>query len=96
MLMPWHYARSVRNVLLLQELDVSTGHLKPIPVQRPFQIIGFDVMDLPCTAQGNKHVVVFQDMFTKWPIVFAITDQKAEQIAKLLFEEIVLLFGIPE
>ena len=70
--------------------------LKPIPVQRPFQIIGLDVMDLPCTAQGNRHVVVFQDMFTKWPIVFTVPDQKAERIAKLLCEEIVPLFGVPE
>ena len=34
--------------------------LQPIPVQRPFQIIGVDVMDLIKT--GNSHVVVFQQM----------------------------------
>jgi len=39
--------------------------LYPIPVQRPFQILGVDVMDLPVTEKGNKHVVVFQDYFTK-------------------------------
>ena len=40
--------------------------LHPIPVQRPFQVLGIDVMDLPITKQGNKHVVVIQDLFTKW------------------------------
>ena len=40
--------------------------LYPIPVQRPFQIVGVDVMDLPKTLQSNQHVIVFQDMFTKW------------------------------
>lgn len=40
--------------------------LKPIPVQRPFQKLGEDIMDLPRMECGNKHVVVFQDMFTKW------------------------------
>ena len=35
-------------------------------------------------------------MFTNWPMVFAIPDQKAERIAKLLCEEIVPLFGVPE
>ena len=39
--------------------------LKPIPVHRPFQKIGVDVMELPCTERGNKYVVVFQDMLTK-------------------------------
>ena len=28
--------------------------LKPIPVSRPFQILGVDIMDLPRTEQGNK------------------------------------------
>ena len=70
--------------------------LKPIPVQRSFQIMGLDIMDLSCTEQANKHVVVFQDMFTKWPMVFPVPDQKAERIAKLLCEEIVPLFGVPE
>ena len=70
--------------------------LKPIPVQRPFQIIGLDIMDLPCTEQGNRHVVVFQDMFTKWPMVFPVPDQKTGRIVRLLCEEIVPLFGVPE
>ena len=53
-------------------------------------------MDLPCTKSGNKHVVVFQDMFSKWPLVFAVTDQRAECIARLLCEEVVPMFGVPE
>jgi hypothetical protein len=32
--------------------------LHPIPVQRPFQILGNDVMDLPVTENGNRDVVV--------------------------------------
>ena len=47
-------------------------------VQRPFQKIGDDVMDLPCTERGNRHVVVFQDMLTKWPMVLPVADQKAD------------------
>jgi len=70
--------------------------LHPIPVQRLFQILGVDIMDLPCTERGNKDVVVFQDFFTKWPMVYAVPDQKAIRIAKLLIEEIIPLFGVPE
>ena len=47
----------------------------PIPVQCPFQIIGVDIMDLQTTQQGSKHVVIFQD-FSKWPLVFPVSDQK--------------------
>ena len=69
--------------------------LHPIPVQRPFQVLGIDVMDLPVTKQGNRHVVV-QDLFTKFPLVFPVPDQKAVRIAKLIAEEVVPLFGVPE
>ena len=39
---------------------VTRPPLHPIPVQRPFQINGVDIMDLPKTTDdGNSHVVVF-------------------------------------
>ena len=45
-------------------------------------------MELPITARGNQYVIIFQDLFTKWPIVFPAPDQKAKCIARLLVEEI--------
>ena len=75
---------------------VNKPPLSPIPVQRPFQIIGVDVMDLPVTELGNRHVVVFQDFLTKWPLVFPVPDQKAVRLVKLLTEEVIPLFGVPE
>lgn len=75
---------------------VNKPPLHPIPVQRPFQIVGLDVMDLPKTEAGNKHVVVFQDYLTKWPLVFPVADQKTVTIARLVAEELVPTFGVPE
>ena len=70
--------------------------LHPIPVQRPFQIWGVDVMELPRTAKGNKYVIVMQDFLTKWPLVFPAPDQKANRIARLLVDEVLPMFGVPE
>ena len=70
--------------------------LHPIPTERPFQIVGVNIMKLPVTTRGNKYVVVFQDMFTKWPMVYPTSNQKAETIACLLVEQIVPFFGVPE
>ena len=53
-------------------------------------------MELPVTTQGNRYVIVFQDLFTKWPMVFPTPDQKSERIACLLVEEIIPYFGVPE
>ena len=78
------------------ECSIVSGHgrhnkppLYPIPFQRLFQIVGVDVIDLPKTLQGNQYVIVFQDTFRKWPLVFAIPDQKTERIARLLIDEII-------
>ena len=50
--------------------------LHPIPTERPFQTNGVDVMELPMTTKGNEYVVVFQDLFTKWPMAYPNPDQK--------------------
>lgn len=70
--------------------------LHPIEVQRPFQVVGVDIMDLPLTKQGNRHVLVFQDHFSKWPMVYAIPDQQAHRIAQILCDKMIPMFGVPE
>ena len=70
--------------------------LRPIQVSRPFQVLGVDIMDLPKSSSGNKHVLVFQDYFTKWPMVYAIPDQKTHRIVDILVKEIVPTVGVPE
>ena len=45
--------------------------------------------------EGNKHVIVFQDFITKWPMVYPVPDQKA-LIVQLLAEEIVPFFEVQE
>lgn len=70
--------------------------LHPIPVSRPFQIVGVDVMELPKTDKGNRYVLVFQDFLTKWPLVFPMPDQKSQRIVELLVNEVIPLFGVPE
>ena len=70
--------------------------LRPIQVSRPFQVLGVDIRDLPKSSSGNKHVLVFQDYFTKWPMVYAIPDQKTHRIVDILVKEIVPTVGVPE
>ena len=69
--------------------------LTPIPVEGPFDRVGVDVLQLPRTRNGNRYAVVFMDYLTKWPEVFATTDQTAPTIAKLFVEQIVSHHGVP-
>ena len=70
--------------------------LQPIPVGGPFHRVGVDVLQLPLTESGNKYIVVFLDYLTKWVEAFAVQDQSAETIARLLVEEIICRHGAPQ
>ena len=69
--------------------------LTPIPVSGPFDRIGVDIIQFPRSKRGNQYAVVFVDYLTKWPEVFAVPDQSAATVAKLLVEEVVSRHGVP-
>ena len=75
--------------------DNQYVHLTPIPVSGPFDRVGIDVIKFPRSTKGNQYAVVFMDYLTKWPEVFAVPDQTAATIARLLVEEIVSRHGVP-
>ena len=62
------YVDTIKYVDSFPECTITAGtgrHYKPplhpIPVSRPFQIVGADLMELPRTCRGNKYVIVLQD-----------------------------------
>ena len=69
--------------------------LAPIPVSGPFDRVGVDVVQFPRSSSGNQYAVVFIDYLTKWPEVFAVADQSAATIARLLVEQVVSRHGVP-
>ena len=54
------------------------------------------MLQLPLSHLGNQYAMVLQDYLTKWPEVFAVADQKAETIARLLVEHVVARHGVPQ
>lgn len=60
-----------------------------------FDRVGVDVIKFPKSKRGKQYAVVFMDYLTKWPEVFATTDQSSLTIAKLLVEHIVPRHGVP-
>ena len=70
--------------------------LHPIPVQRPFQILDLDIMELPKSATGNRYAIVLQDFLSNWPMIYALPNHSASRIVRLLVEEVVPFCGVPE
>ena len=74
---------AVRVAKSCPECAITTGTgrrgkppLHLIPIGHPFQILGVDVMDLPLTEQGNRHVVVIQDLSLNGPLFFLYQTRK--------------------
>ena len=70
--------------LRLVEVVQLSHYSHQSPCKDRSRSFGVDLMELPVTSQGNTYVVVFQDFFSKWPMVYPVPDQKSERIVKLL------------
>ena len=71
--------------------------LSSIQVSRPFQIWGMDFLGpLPRTRSGNRWILVFGDLFTKWLECQALPDSTAETVARCIMDNIICRYGPPE
>ncbi|GBC12673.2 putative integrase core domain protein [Rhizophagus irregularis DAOM 181602=DAOM 197198] len=79
------------------QLGEDREELIPIPVKGPFHRIGIDIKGpLPITSSKNRYIIVAMDYFTKWPEARAISNIKAETVAKFIYEEIICRHGVPQ
>ena len=70
-------------------------YLTPIPMSGAFDQVGVDIIKFPRSSTGMTYAVVFVDYLTKWPEVFATSDQTSPTIARLLVEEVIARHGVP-
>ncbi|KAK3102361.1 hypothetical protein FSP39_010822 [Pinctada imbricata] len=65
-------------------------------VGEPMERIAVDILGpLPVTAKGNRYVLVICDLFTKWTEAFAIPNQEASTVARVMIDEFICRFGTP-
>jgi hypothetical protein len=65
-------------------------------VGSPMERVAVDVLGpLPVSENGNKYILIAMDYFTKWPEAYALPNQEAETLAKVLVDQFVSRFGTP-
>lgn len=62
----------------------------------PLQRVAMDMLELPLTSRGNRYILVVEDYFTKFVALYALPNQTALTVARCLFEDNVLMHGVPE
>ena len=71
--------------------------LSPSVVGYPMERIALDLFGpLPVTERGNKYILVISDYFTRWVEAYPLPNQEAPVVAKLLVNEWICRFGVPE
>lgn len=57
--------------------------------------VAMEILELPITSKGNWYVLVVEQYFTKFVNLYALFNQSAQTVAQCLFENYVLLHGVP-
>ena len=101
----WHGSKS-DVTRYCQSCDLCASRRRPhktprAPMQTytvgaPLERVAIDVLGpLPVSNSGNKFILVIGDYFTKWTEAYALPNQEAKTVAKVVVEEFVCRFGVP-
>ena len=72
------------------------GELQPFSVGGPGELVSIDVTGPhPKTNRGNVYILTCQDYFSKWVECFALPNQEAELVARVLVEQVFCRYGFP-
>lgn len=70
--------------------------LGPRKTTQPWTVVASDIMGpLPRSKRGNKYIIVFQDLFTKWVEAKPVKRADATAVADALREKVITKFGSP-
>ncbi len=75
----------------------NVGHLTPITVSAPFELVGWDLMGpFPETSRSNRYIIVMTEYLMRWYEATAVPDSSAHTVANTLLHKLILSHGCPK
>lgn len=71
------------------------GLLQSSPDRQRFEVVAVDLFGpLPSTKNGNRHILIIEDLASRWTELFALKEATADNCSQILLNEIFLRYGI--
>lgn len=67
-----------------------------IQVTRPLELVCMDFLSIELDSRNTKYVLVITEFFTKYAVAVPTSNQKLRTVAKALWENFIVHYGIPE
>ncbi|KAK3742406.1 hypothetical protein QZH41_020713, partial [Actinostola sp. cb2023] len=76
--------------------DPPRAPMIPIVTTEPMELLAVDFLSIEKGKGGYENVLVVTDSFTKFAWAIPTRNQKAETVAKVLWEKVLVHFGLPQ
>lgn len=77
-------------------LPEKAAPLVNIMTTRPLQLVCMDFLSIEPDRSNTKDILVITDHFTKYAVAIPTSNQKARTVAKCLWDNFIVHYGIPE
>ncbi len=67
-----------------------------IMTTRPLELVCMDFLSIEPDRSNTKDILVITDHFTKYAVAIPTPNQKAQTVAKCLWDNFIVHYGIPE
>ncbi|XP_073669762.1 uncharacterized protein [Paramisgurnus dabryanus] len=82
--------------VLRKTLPQRAAPLVNIRTTRPLELVCMDFLSIEPDRSNTKDILVITDHFTKYAVAIPTPNQKAQTVAKCLWDNFIIHYGIPE
>ena len=91
------YINRCRRCTLRKVPDTQNrAPLENVRTTRPLQLVCIDFLGLERSQGGYEHLLVVTDHFTRLSQAYPTKDEKADTVAKVLWQKFIMTYGIPD